>query len=286
MTRPLSATVTALAVYPVKSMRGIALEQARLAPEGLEHDRRFMVVHADGRFVTQRELPALALVTTRFENSGVTLSAAGTGSLHVPFGRTDGARVQVRIWGQQCAAIDQGEDVAAWLVRALNADEPLRLVGMAPGFVRPQGKPEELGPDTHALFADAAPYLVTNDASLAALGRELRAAGHDAVPMDRFRPNIVLRGPEAFAEHAVRRAAGPGYALRFAHPCRRCVVTTIDQATARRDPDREPFRTLQRLNPESGSNGAPVFGQNAALDDGAGATIRLGDTLYLEGASR
>ena len=286
MTDAPAIRVTGLAIYPVKSMRGIACTEARLTPEGLEHDRRFMVARPNGRFVTQRDMPRLALIETRLDASGVTLSVPDLEPLAIPFDRDGGKRISVRIWGQDCVAVDQGGSVARWLRQALHSAEPLRLVAMAPGFVRPQGKPAELGADTHTRFADAAPYLVASEASLAQLNRALEHDGQAAVPMDRFRPNIVLRGPEAFAEHAVRRAAGPGYALRFAHPCRRCVVTTIDQATARRDPDREPFRTLQRLNPESGSNGAPVFGQNAALDDGAGATIRLGDTLYLEGASR
>ena len=219
------ATVTALTVYPVKSMRGIPLERARLEPEGLAHDRRFMVVRADGRFVTQRDLSRLALVTPRLEAGGLTLSAPGMGDLPVPFENDGGARVTVRVWDQPCAAVDQGPAVAAWLTEALCADEALQLVAMAPGFVRPQGKPRELGANTHTRFADAAPFLVTAEASLAALNRELEAAGHAAVPMDRFRPNVVVRGPEPFAEHAVRRAAGPGYALRFATTERRARLT-------------------------------------------------------------
>lgn len=274
------ATVAALVVYPVKSMRGVPLQHARLTPEGLENDRRLIVVRADGRFVTQRELPRLALVATRLEAGGVTLSAPGAGAAFVPFGRDDGARTEVRVWGQACAAVDQGDAIAAWLTAVL--DSEVRLAGMAPGFVRPQGKPRELGADTHTLFADAAPFLVTAEASLEALNRDLEAAGHRAVPMNRFRPNIVVRGTQPFAEHALRRAAGPAYALRFAHACRRCVVTTIDQATAQPDPQREPFRSLARLNPDPDKPGAPAFGQNAVLESGGDATIRVGDTLSLE----
>ena len=276
-------TVTGLTVYPVKSMRGIALAAARLTPEGLEHDRCFMVVLANGRFVTQRDLPRLALVETRLEGGSVTLSAAGAGSISIPFGCTDGEPVDVRIWGQECAAVDQGDVVSRWLSEALQSSEPLRLVCMAPGFVRPQGKPDELGADTHTRFADAAPFLVANEASLTALNGALEGQGHEAVPMNRFRPNIVLGGAAAFAEHSVRRAAGPGYALRFAHPCKRCIVTTIDQATGRRDPQREPYRTLAQINPMPDRPDAPAFAQNAALADGTGAMIRVGDVLTLTG---
>ena len=283
MTSSAAATVTGLFVYPVKAMRGIALDAARLTPEGLEHDRRFMVVRSNGRFVTQRDLPRLATIETRLEDNGVTLEAAGAGAVFVPFGASDGEALTVRIWGQDCAAVDQGEVVARWLGEALESPEPLRLVAMAPGFVRPQGKPEELGEDTHTRFADAAPYLVTAQASLDALNAALEAAGRDAVPMNRFRPNVVLDGLDSFAEHGIARLAGPGYALRFAHPCQRCLVTTVDQASGRRDPEREPYRSLASLNPMPGRPDAPAFGQNAVLQAGARALIGVGDRLTLEG---
>jgi len=286
VTSSAAATVTGLFVYPVKAMRGIALNAARLTPQGLEHDRRFMVVRDNGRFVTQRDLPRLATIETRLEDNGVTLAAAGAGTVFVPFGASDGEALTVRIWGQDCAAVDQGEVVARWLGEALESPEPLRLVAMAPGFVRPQGKPEELGEDTHTRFADAAPFLVTAQASLEALNAALEAAGRDAVPMDRFRPNVVLDGTAPFAEHGIARLAGPGYTLRFAHPCQRCLVTTIDQATGRRDPEREPYRLLARLNPMPGQPDAPAFGQNAVLQSGAGTTIRVGDALTIEGDPR
>lgn len=285
MTLPATATVTGLFVYPVKAMRGIALDAGRLTPEGLEHDRRFMVVRGNGRFVTQRDLPRLATIETRLEDGGVILSAAGAGSVFVPFDAVGGDPLTVHIWGQDCAAMDQGEVVARWLAEALENPEPLRLVAMAPGFVRPQGKPLELGENTHTRFADAAPFLVTAQASLDALNAELEAAGRETVPMDRFRPNVVLDGTAPFAEHGIARAAGPAYALRFAHPCQRCLVTTVDQATGRRDPEREPYPTLARLNPMPGRPDAPAFGQNAVLQGDGGSMIRVGDQLDLEGPS-
>jgi hypothetical protein len=278
-----AATVTGLTVYPVKSMRGIPLKQARLTPAGLEHDRRFMVTRPGGRFVTQRDLPRLALIETRLEDDGIALSVPDMAALSVPFERDDGEPLPVRIWGQECAAVDQGETISRWLTEALHSPEPLRLVAMAPGFVRPQGKPADLGADTHTLFADAAPFLVANEASLAALNGVLGENGHDPVPMNRFRPNVVLDGPTAFAEHTAATVDGPGYALRLAHPCQRCLVTTIDQATAERDPQREPYQTLVRLNPIPGHRDAPAFGQNASLSSGPGATIRVGDRVTLTG---
>ena len=283
MTSAATVRVTGLVVYPVKSMRGIALAEARLTPTGLEHDRRFMVTRSNGRFVTQRDEPMLARVGTLLADHAVTLTAPGMKPFAVPFEHPAAKRLTVRIWGQDCAALDQGDAVSAWLTEALESTAPLRLVAMAPDFLRPQGKPAELGADTHALFADAAPFLVANTASLTELNAALEDGGQAAVPMNRFRPNIVLDGLPAFAEHAARSVCGPGYTLRLAHPCQRCVVTTIDQSTGQRDPQREPYRTLIRLNPMPGRPDAPAFAQNAALETGVGKTIRIGDTLTIDG---
>jgi uncharacterized protein YcbX len=275
--------ITALTVYPVKSMRGIALDSAMLTPLGLQHDRRFMVVRPDGSFVTQRDTPLLALVETALEAGGVVLSRDGFGELFVPFDVTGGEPVQTRVWKDGCEAVDQGEVVSRWLTGALESEHRLRLVAMADGFVRPQGKPDQLGAGTQTLFADAAPYLVANDASLARLNDELAERGHSPVPMNRFRPNVVVTGLDAFAEHSVKRLHGERYALRFRHACERCVVTTIDQETAMKDSDWEPYRTLCDINPVPGKEKrTPAFGQNATLADGPGGTIRVGDLLTTE----
>ncbi len=245
-----------------------------------------MVVRDDGRFVTQRDCPELALVETALDATGVRLSRPGCGSHHVPFGRLDGERIETRVWKDRCETVDQGEDVARWLGEALRSKARLRLVAMAPGFLRPQGKAEALGADTHTLFADAAPYLVANEASLEALNHELQVRGHEAVPMNRFRPNLVVRGLAPFAEHHRVEWRGPGYALRLCHPCERCIVTTIDQDTAARHPGREPYRTLAEINPVPARGGAPAFGHNAILAAGAGRTVRIGDRLELKDIDR
>jgi uncharacterized protein YcbX len=274
-----SAEITGLTIYPVKSMKGIPVESARLTPQGLEHDRRFMVVRANGRFVTQRDLPRLALVQTRLSVDGVELSMNGRAPVTIPFDQTEGDRVVTRVWGDECIAVDQGRDISNWLTSALQSTGRLHLVRMAAGFIRPQGKPEFLGPETHTFFADAAPFLVAGEASLDALNQELDARGLGQVPMNRFRPNIVVRGLAAFAEHETPELRSGRYRLKFCHPCERCVVTTIDQATAEKDPDWQPFRTLREINPMPGKKPAPAFGQNAVLASGDGQTARLGDLL-------
>ena len=285
MTAP-SAVISALTVYPVKGMRGIELESARLTPTGLARDRTFMVVRRDGRFVTQRDCPKLALIGTALDEDGVTLSRDGFGTIRVPFGRDDGDRVLTKVWKDPCETVDQGAAVSRWLSEALESPDPLRLVAMAPGFRRPQGKADLLGAGEHTLFADAAPFLVASEESLDALNSELAVRGFDAVPMDRFRPNVVVRGLAAFAEHRGGHWRGPGWALRLCHPCERCIVTTIDQATALRHPKREPFNTLAEINPVPGSDSAPAFGHNAVLAEGADASLRVGDPFQIEETTR
>jgi len=273
--------IAGINIYPVKSLRGIALDKAQLTPEGLSNDRRWMIVRPDGRFVTQRDLPGLALVHTRLDESGVILSLDTHGETRISFVSSGGDPVQTKVWGVPCEAQDEGEGVARWLTSALGGDVSLRLVRMAPGFIRPQGKPEFLGEQTHTIFADAAPYLVANEASLDALNRELGVRGITQVPMNRFRPNIVVRGLEPFAEHKWAGMTADSYSLKFCHPCERCVVTTINQDTAEKDPGWQPFKTLKEINPMPGQKPAPAFGQNAILDKGENAWISVGDQLQI-----
>jgi uncharacterized protein YcbX len=271
--------ITGINIYPVKSLKGIALNEASLTPQGLSNDRRWMVVRSNGRFVTQRDVPRLALVHTSLDDNGVTLSLETLGETSIPFVSRSGELIQTKVWGTPCQAEDEGEEVSRWLTSALESAAPLRLVRMASGFVRPQGKPEYLGEQTHTIFADAAPYLVANEASLDALNRELVSRGHTQVPMNRFRPNIVVRGLEPFAEHKVAGLNSGSYELKFCHPCERCVVTTINQDTAEKDPGWQPFNTLKEINPMPGKKPAPAFGQNAILQQGEQAVISVGDHL-------
>jgi uncharacterized protein YcbX len=274
-----TAEISSLTIYPVKSMKGIELESAVLTPHGLENDRRFMVVRANGRFVTQRDLPQLAIVCTGLDEDGVVLSMDGHGSATIPFITADGDRIHTKVWGDECETVDQGEEISRWLTSALESNDTLRLVSMAPGFVRPQSQPENLGEMTSTFFADAAPFLIANESSLVVLNQELEKRGHSPVPMNRFRPNIVVRGLAPFAEHEIAELSSENYCLALCHPCERCVVTTIDQATGIKNPDRQPFRTLGEINPMPGTERSPAFAQNAILKEGEGRTVALGDRL-------
>jgi len=274
-----TAEISGLTIYPVKSMKGIELESAELTLHGLQNDRRFMVVRANGRFVTQRDLSRLALVQTSLDEDGIVLSMDGHGSVTVPFKKADGERIHTKVWGDECETVDQGAGISRWLTSALESSGTLKLVRMAPGFVRPQSQPENLGAKTTTQFADAAPLLVANESSLEVLNRELETRGHIPVPMNRFRPNIVVRGLAPFAEHQIAELSSENYRLGLCHPCERCVVTTIDQATGIKNPDRQPFRTLGEINPMPGTERSPAFAQNAILKEGEGQTMALGDRL-------
>lgn len=269
--------ITALFVYPIKSMAGIALNDAKLTRKGLRHDRHWMVVREDGRFVTQRDIPRMALVKTRLAGSGIELSLDGHGTITVPFKLFHGENIETAVWRVKCQATDQGDEISDWLTRALESKERLRLVRMAPEFRRPQNKPDIMGEDTTVDFADAAPLLVANESSLAELNSVLENKSMLAVPMNRFRPNIVLRGLEPFAEHELAGLSAANFQLRLRTPCERCVVTTIDQETAEKDPGGQPFKTLQDINPVPGKPKAPAFGQYATIIQGGSRTIKVGD---------
>ena len=274
-----TAEISGLTIYPVKSMKGIELESAELTPHGLQNDRRYMVVRANGRFVTQRDLSRLALVHTGLDEDGIVLSMDGHGSVAVPSTAVDGEHIDTKVWGDECETVDQGEEISRWLTSALESSGTLKLVRMAPGFIRPQSQPEKLGTKTATHFADAAPFLVANESSLDVLNQELETRGHNTVPMNRFRPNIVVRGLAPFAEHKIAELSSENYRLGLCHPCERCVVTTIDQATGIKNPGRQPFTTLGDINPMPGTKRAPAFAQNAILKGGDGQTMALGDRL-------
>lgn len=273
--------ISALTIYPVKSMKGIALKQATLTRQGMLCDRRWMVVTAGGRFITQRNLARMALVHTEMAGEGVKLSMPGCGAIVVPAGGSEGELIRTKVWGDVCETVDEGQEVSRWLTAALKSKTELRLVHMAPGFVRPQGKAEQLGEETHTFFADAAPFLIASESSLNALNLELEVRGESPVPMNRFRPNIVLRGLPAFSEHAIPELRSETYGFKLCHPCERCVITTIDQDTAEKNADWQPFNTLKEINPVDGKKPAPAFGHNATLLSGDQATVAVGDRLIL-----
>jgi uncharacterized protein YcbX len=186
----------------------------------------------------------------------------------------------IKVWNDECDTVVASDAASRWLTQAVESSTALHIVRMAPGFVRAQSSPAELGADTQVQFADAAPFLIANEASLDRLNKVLLSKDEAAVPMNRFRPNIVIRGLEPFGEHRQHMLGNAVYRFNFRTPCERCVVTTIDQETSIPHPRKEPFATLRDLNPRDLERRQPLFGQYATLQDWAGGKIAVGDLLH------
>jgi uncharacterized protein YcbX len=251
-------TLAELFVYPVKSCRGIAVRQAELGPRGLQYDREWMVVSAQRRFLTQREAPRLALVTTALQQDSLELSAPGLPAIGVPLRReSGGASVEVTVWRDHVLASDEGDAAASWFSGLLQRD--VRLVRFDASRPRHTDPAWSQGLAGESAFSDGYPVLVLSRGSL----DDLNARLPSALPLDRFRPNIVLHGCAPYAEDTIRELACDGVRLRRVKPCTRCIITTTDQATATPQGD-EPLRTLRRYGWDAGLHGV-TFGQNAIV---------------------
>ncbi len=277
-------TISQLFVYPVKSLRGYTLESAQLSPQGLIYDRQWMIINDDNIFVTQRKYSEMILIHTRIESGQLILSKPNDTTLEplvIEINRTPVTPAfEAKVWKDMCWVLDEGEQASQWLSRALNISQRLRLVRMS-DIQRPQSKPDLLGKETHTYFADAAPFLVTNEASLVALNTHLNTQGIESVTMERFRPNIVVQGLDAFAEHDIKGLANDQYALNHCYPCQRCVVPTIDIETGQRHGQRQPFSMLAEINGMPENAKVPAFGENATLVSGDGGFIHVGDTVNI-----
>jgi uncharacterized protein YcbX len=227
--------LTGLFRYPVKSCRGTALERAELSASGVRHDRRWMAVDEDGGFLTQRAHPRLCLVRPALTDGELALEAPGMERLQVPENGS-GRRVTVDIWSDRTQAMDAGDEAARWLSDFL--DIPCRLVRHADDAIRRVDPVFARGDADQVHFADAYPFLLTSAESLEALNERLP----EPLPMNRFRPNLVVAGAEAFAEDGWTEIRIGEVVFSVVKPCTRCKVTTVDQETGR--VGEEPLRTL------------------------------------------
>ncbi len=261
------ATLTDIHVYAVKSCRGIARQAALLTATGLVDDRHWMLVRPTGRFVTQRELPRMALLGTALDADGLTLSAPDRSPLRVmrSAGR-DG--LDVVVWKFSGRGIDCGDAAATWVSEFL--ETPLRLVRFDTEV--PRTCSPEWTPGAHAVteFADGFPILVISRASLADLNSRMQRA----LPMERFRPNLVVDGIGAFDEDRIHELRGDGLTIRMVKPCTRCSITTTDQDRGALD-GIEPLATLKTYRHDRELKGV-CFGMNAIPIAGVGSTLRVG----------
>jgi uncharacterized protein YcbX len=264
----LDAVVRGIFVYPVKSCRGIALDRAEVEPRGLRYDRRFMIVDGTGTFVTQRTEPRLTgiEVTLDEERGSLMLSASGCSVLRLALTPREGERVKVQVWRDEVDALHAGEEAARWVSVFLGA--PASLVFMPDAVERPV-RPDLARVGDHVSFADAFPMLVTTTDSL----DDLNARLDRPLPMNRFRPNVVVSGCTPWEEDHWQRARIGVVPLRLPKACDRCVVTTTDQITGERGV--EPLRTMATFRKWADSK--VYFGVNAVPD--ARGTIAVGDRV-------
>ena len=284
-TANLQATIQQLWVYPVKSCAGIQLTEAELTDTGLLYDRAWMVVDSEGEFVTQRELPRMALIQPSFKLGQLVLRAPGMLALHLAPNAAEGP-AKVRVWGDEVMVCDMGDLAAQWFSDFLGPDAPadlkrLRLARFDPEVKRHCEARCTAGREAFTQFSDGFSLLVTSQASLDALNERLVAAGHAPVTMARFRPNIVLGGVGPHDEDRIGAwsiTSDNGSArLENVKPCARCPIPNIDPLTA--IPSPEVGDTLQTYRQDRRLGGAVTFGMNAVVAEGDGQVLRVGQAV-------
>jgi MOSC domain-containing protein len=262
----MQATVAGLFVYPVKSAHGIERTRVPLTPRGFEWDRQWMIVNPRGMFLTQRSHPHMARLVPQVREDALVIGFPGLPPLVVPLD-FQGTPANVRVWDDACVGLDAGTQAAEWVSRALG--EPLRLVRASPGMRR-HANPKFAGAAPAPIgFPDGYPILVCNEASLADLNTGLP----QPVPMDRFRPNLVLRGLPAWAEDRIETVAIGAVTLQLVKPCTRCTIPSIDQQTG--EPSTDPAPALKKFRFSRELLGV-MFGENAVIVSGVGNTLEQG----------
>ena len=285
--------LTEINIYPIKSLKGISVETATVEPRGLRNDRRWMLIDGDGTFMTQREFPQMATISVGVDEELLYVSSDGFGTLELPLSPETGDRRQLSVWGNPCEGEAYEAVINEWFSDAVG--ETCELVYMPDDARREINQLFNKG-DEIVSFADGYPLLVIGEASLADLNTHIleaerlagRLSAFRRVPMNRFRPNIVVEGSEPFAEDHWTRIRVGDAVFRSTKPCARCVITTVDQAKGEFD-GKEPLKTLasyrmaknvipDRLAALGMSETAVLFGQNLIAET-PGETIRVGATV-------
>ena len=270
-----AVTVQSLHVHPVKSCAGIDLREALLIETGFEFDRTWMLVDAAGDFVSQRELPRMALVRPTLKLHEMVLRAPGMLALHVALDAVEGPAA-ARVWGEPVQAYDMGALAARWFSDFLGRE--VRLVRFDPEQRRLSERRWTGEIEAENAFQDGFPLLVASTASLAEVNRRLAGAGQPAVTMARFRPNIVLdgldmHGEDGLGEIEIATADGP-IRLRLVKPCVRCPIPDVDPATGERGHAVGDVLAAYRRDPRR--DGGVTFGMNAVIVEGIDRVMRRG----------
>ncbi len=271
----LVVTLESVHVYPVKSCAGTTPGEALLVETGFDLDRAWMVTDHSDTFVSQRELPRMALIQPTLKGEEMVLRAPGMLALHVALDRVE-ARREVRVWNDRVAAFDMGALCAQWFSDFLGRE--LRLVRFDPEQKRLANRKWTGATAAETSFQDAYPLLIASTASLAEVNRRLGAAGQLPVTMARFRPNLVLGGLDAHGEdhldEIVFDAAEGPVRLKVVKPCSRCPIPDVDPATG--IPGHAVGDVLQQYRADPRLDGALTFGMNAVIVEGIDVRLRAG----------
>ncbi len=261
------ATIASIHIYPIKSLGGVQVQTSLVRPHGLEYDRRWMLVDADGLFRTQRSNAELCLFRVAIADSGLSVTGPDGEILAVPFA-ADGDTKLVRVWNSDVKAREVSSRCNEWFSDRIGERTVLVHFGEE---ARRDINPDWSQPGDQVSFADGFPVMVANLATLEDLNQRLDAP----VPMNRFRPNVVLSGIEPYHEDTWKSLTSGDVQLDFPRPCGRCLVTTTDQDTARRGV--EPLATLAKYRIKDQN---VIFGMNAIPRSfgtlHVGATVELG----------
>ena len=266
----MSLSLASIHIHPIKSLGGFPVEEARLTDRGSEHDRRWMLVDENGIFITQRELAEMACLHTAPIAGGFTvIDVRSDDRIELPWSIDQGEKLRVQVWSSSVNAIHL-RDADQWFSKAL--DRKVRLV-----YMPNESRRHTDGRYAKSLnsFSDGFPYLIVSQASLDDLNTKLTSIGKAAVPMDRFRPNLVIAGGDAFQEDHWRSITIGDVPFDVVKPCARCVIVTTDQRTGKRE--KEPLKTLSTYR----SKGNKVlFAMNAVALNGG--MIRFGDRIEVQ----
>lgn len=247
-----------LAIYPIKSTAQVSLDRATLGPFGLDMDRRWMLIDNEGEMLTQRKHSRMCLINASIADGKLTVNAAGMQPLSIDhINAPSSSTITAKVWEDSCNAYDCGEASEKWFSDFLNT--PARLVYFPDNEIRQVDLNYARQGDITA-FSDGFPYLLISQASLDDLNSRLE----QPVEMNRFRPNLVISGTEAFAEDKWKKIRIGDITFRLVKPCSRCVIPAIDPKTAKKST--EPVRTLASYRMRDNKI---FFGQNV-IAEGSG----------------
>jgi hypothetical protein len=243
-----------------------------------------MITNSDYEFITQREIESMSTIEVSIDSDALTLSLKNNTKHTIPLDSIKSEPIKASVWGDNCDAYDEGDDVALWLTSMLGQykGKSLRLVRYAKQGVRPVPSKYLEGMEAQSAFSDQFPYLVTSWESLDKLNKGLIKNGSQVAKMNRFRPNIVVKGIEDLEKKTSQNflCQQSGYSFGLRKPCKRCKIITINQDDGKIDNPKEPLATLTSLRFSDAINGA-FFGQNAILLSTRNYILKVGDELSI-----